>query len=274
MKLKLIAAASGIALSGLASAAIAPYTSGNGELYLAVQDPVAQVSFVLDLGIRFDDFFVSGQQLGASFTWNVAADSNWASFLAVASARNWSVLAGDSTGNNNPGQIRLLSTITNNGTKAQQEALIETTTNGNFSNGIGAAQAGNFFSAINNTGTHIPQADFSVNGSSVNAITDAGASYFGETGGTGPTLNGNARWNSSNAIGTVSNFYYVTRSGSATGGFVLSTPFQADGFYGEWAFNGEQLTYTLVPEPGTYAMMALGLLVLGLYANRRRARRD
>lgn len=272
MKLKLIAAAAALAAAGTASAAIAPYTSGNGELYLAVQDPVTQVSFVLDLGINVDSFVANGEVLGASFSWSVAGNANWAAFLDLTTAanRNWSVLGGDSTGNTSPGSQRLYTTITNTGTRAAQETLIETTTNGNFSNGLGSTQAGNFFSAINATGTHVPASDFSVNGSSVNAIADSGASYFGEPGGTGPTLNGGARWNSGNAIGASSNFFYVTRSGSATGGFVFGDPFAVGDIYGEWAFNGETLTYTLVPEPSTYATMALGLLAVGLFAYRRR----
>lgn len=234
LRTRAAAAVLGLSAFGVqpALAAIAPFTSGNGELFLAVQDPVGQVSYVLDLGIRMDEFFVTGQRDSGFQLFVPLESANWTTFLAGVADRTrllWAVMAGDSTGSNNPGQQRLFTTFgfdfTGNfaADRAAMLARLDGQTNGNFTNGLGAAQAGNFFSAINTTGTHPPASDLTVNGDSVNAIVDPGASYFGETGGTGPTLNNGLRGGfvTTNRVGQSSWFYYLTRSGSATGGPLL-----------------------------------------------------
>lgn len=254
-----VAAASMALLAALpAAAAIAPAITGNGELFLAVQDPAGEVSYTLDLGVRMDDFFVLGQQdAGYQRFWEVNSP-NWTTFLSGVADRgtlNWSVMAGDSTGNTAPGAQRLFTTFggyTYTGNlavdRAAVEARLRATTNGNFSNGNGSTQAGSFYTAVNTTGTHAPATDIAVNGDSVNARGDPGASYFGESGGTGPTLNGafGGGMSSANPIGVSSWFYYFTRSGSATGGFILWEEFDngqpgpnntpGPGFDGYWGF--------------------------------------
>jgi hypothetical protein len=282
MKLKLIAAAALVALGTHATAAIAPFTSGNGEIFLAVQDDINKVSFTFDTGITMDAFFGIGNVGGTALSFAVGANPFWTTFVqgltggASLSTIRWIVIAGDSTGNTAAGAQRLLTTVFNETgtTAAEQEARIESTTNGQFSLGTGSTQAGTFFSAINTTGSHgVPGTapDPLVNGASVNADPDPGNAYFGSVGGLSATLNGNAQFNSGNALGTASNFYYVTRTGSATGGFVQAASFGTEAGLGEWNFNGQVLTYTApIPEPETYAMMALGLMAVGFFANRRR----
>jgi hypothetical protein len=286
MKRTLVAAALLAAFGLTAHAAIAPGTSGNGELFFTIQDPEVKVSYTLDLGIRMNDFIGGegaptgtgiGDGLGVALSFAVAADPLWADFLSQVSvdALRWAVIAIDSTGNNNPHQQRLLTTSAYDPAKtlAENEAPLRNVGNQGFSLGTSAVQAGNFFNAINNTGSHPPQSDYTINGSSINPETESGRAYFGEAGGLTPTYNGgfgNAR--STNVVGGQSFFYYVTRSSTSnlTTAKVLIDAFGNDIGMGVWAFDGQTLSYTTpVPEPGTYALMLLGMAGIGALVRHR-----
>jgi hypothetical protein len=193
-------------------AAIAPGTSGNGELFLNVVDDVAKVSYVLDLGVTMDEFFVDAQQDSGYQRFWVVESTNWSSFLGLVSLDNlrWSLVAIDSTGNNNIGQQRLFTTV-----RQGDEGRIGNWTNQNFSLGIGVTQAGNFFNAVNAIGTHPPQWDYSIHGDSFSLETDSGRGYYGEAGGLTPSYNGTAPFNATNPVGASSWFYYLTRSGTS-----------------------------------------------------------
>lgn len=272
MKLKTLVASLALALAAPAFAAIAPGTSGNGELFLVVQDAVNKVSFSYDLGVTMNDFQAVGDTAGYQASWNLAADANWTTFMGVASSMStatWAVLAFDSTGSNVTGNQRLLTTI-----RAGQEAVAGNGVNGNFSLGIGAAQAGDFFNSVNSTGTHKPNSDTSVNGSSVNFESEGnGEAYFGHAGSLTPTFNGSATFSSTNLIGTDASFAYITRSSTSTTGKVLVNIF--DNTYGAatMTFDGNSLVYQAampVPEASTYALMLAGLAAVGAMVRRRR----
>lgn len=268
--------------AGSASAAIAPGTSGNGELLLAVVDDAAKVSYVRDLGIRMDDVIggtgaPTASGLGNS-NWSVSfdlsADTYYQSFLGLSNpaTTRWAIVAIDSTGNLNPNQQRLVSTAYSEPgkTAAQIELTMENGTNLNFTNGIGATQAGNFYNAINDDGSHAPQNDYDVDGSSIAFETDDGRAYFGEAGGLTPNFNGGTTFRSTNDIGVDSFLFYVTRSSTSSTGKVVSTAFANAGGYTIASFDGTELSITTaVPEPGTYAMLALGLMAVGASVRRR-----
>jgi hypothetical protein len=225
-------------------AAIAPGSSGNGELFLNVVDAVAKVSFAFDLGITMDEFFVAGQQeIGVQRFWTVDS-ANWNSYLQQVNATNlaWSVLAADSTGNLSSGAQRLYTTATQG-----SEANIASTSNKQLSDGLAASA--NFFNAVNALGSHLPSADFSVNGDSFSLETDTGRGYYGESGGLTATLNGNATFNATNPVGSSSWFYYLTRSGTGnlTSNKVTIDEFDNLGHDGYWGFIKVQGTDASAP---------------------------
>jgi hypothetical protein len=249
-----------IADGGVVSGTGAVY-SGNGELFLAVFDADAKVSYALDLGETINDFFVWGQQdSGNQRFWRVD-DAQWGSFLGQVNAANlrWSVLGRDVVGGTAAGASRLFTTV-----QQGDEASISTLTNQNFFNGISPASAGTFFTAISRSGTHGAEGaplDFSVNGSSVNADTDPGNGYFGPGSAAGltTTLKGNAPFDISNPVGRSSWFYYLTRSGIDQLDTVLVDEFDnlnpgssGDGYWG-FTFVDAAL-YPSSPYAGSYLL--------------------
>lgn len=285
MKLKSALLATTASLALPAFAAIAPATTGDGELFLAVYDSTAKVSYTLDLGITLSAFRAAADGAASlagpgeyGKTWLVD-DANFTSFMAQSSMANtrWAVMAADSSGAPTaPGNQRLLTTVA----AGTSETTMKQTINQKLTDGLGAAQMGNFFNAVNVTGTHGAVGvalDYSVNGSSVNAEADTGRSYFGESGGTSATLNNNLRFSAGNMLGASSDFYYVTQSSSSPG-----SPIALDRFDNKWgaasfalaqdAGGQYALTYAVaVPEPETYALMLLGLAAVGAIARRRKA---
>ena len=216
-----------------AQAAIAPGNTGNGELFLNIVDSTAKVSYALDLGIEMDAFFVAAQQdIGYQRFWTVESEV-WTAFLGQVTPANlqWSVLAIDSTGSTQPGLQRLFTTA-----RQGSEGSIKNTSNKQLTDGITASIAGTFFDTVNGIGTHVPQSNYSINGDSYSLDTDSGNGYYGTPGGLTPTLNGNAQFNATNAVGQSSWFYYLTRSGTGnlTSNKVLVDEFDNLGHDGYW----------------------------------------
>lgn len=270
MKIKSLVAAMAIVLGAPAFAAIAPGTSGNGELFLVVQDSVAKVSFTLDLGITMDSFIANAEALtGYKKSFSLAADANWTAFKGAADETKavWAILAIDSFGGTQPNTTRLVSTV-----RSGASGTIGSWTNQAFNNNIGATQAGLFFDAVNSTGTHAPATNYSANGSSFNLATE-GFSYFGTSGGLTPNFNGGGFF-STNVVGVDSLMYYVTRSSTQN---TAASRVRSDQFGNTFgatmaSFDGSTVMITTpVPEPTTYALMLAGLAAVGFVARRRRA---
>ena len=279
-------AALAVFTSQSAYASIAKPGSGNSELIFVVQNETVQVSFTLDLGIRYAEFRASGNSFDFNPSFSVATDPNWAAYVTavggatgVASSR-WAVMAFDGTGPSQPGGQGLLTTAQTEAggfdptvtrmrlTQNQRLALI--TANGNINA---------FFDGVDTTGTHGAVGvapDISVNGSSVNFITDANPrAYFGQSTGLTPSFGGFAPFRSTNDVGQASLFAYLTRSssGNLPQNLAFVTPFGGDALpYATWLFDGTTLTYTApIPEPATYALLLIGVAGVLAHARRRRA---
>ena len=247
--------------------AIANGSSGNGELFLNVFDATAKASYAYDIGIRMDDFFISGQPDGGTQRFWALGDALFSTFLSLvnADALQWSVLAIDSTGSTAPGLQRLFTTI-----KQGDEAKVASQTNANFTNGIGASQGGRLFDTVNSPNlqlagqsTHVvvaaDQVNYDINGSSYSLTTDSGFGYYGKTGGLTPTYNGTAPYSAANAIGKSAWFYYITRSGSTGTNKVVIDEFDngdgvnaGSGHDGYWGFI--KVNDTTSPYDGKYLL--------------------
>lgn len=262
-----------------ANAAIAPGPSGNGELFLVIQDAVAQVSYTVDLGVRMDAFFIAAQQdEGVQRFWALDAgqDAQLQSFLNQTQTNNyvWAVMAVDSLGPVTGSNQRLFTTA-----RQGDEAKIASTQNGAFRGAIGTGAMNNFLTGVNISGTHGISGtplDYDVNGSSVNSVTDPGVGYFGEPGGAGPRLSGNALpFDITNEVGKSSWFYFL--GSTAASGAVsvdefdnLGTGSAGDGYFGFVFVDPNQnpnspyagrwlLSYTLAPAlQASLATTALG----------------
>ena len=267
-KMKLIAAAAALVAAVPAFAKIE--VGNNPELVLAVFDEVNKVSFTKDLGTYADAF--KGQfdnnTAGATLNWDLKTDSNWSSFLSVASAGNlkWTVFGLDDQGGTGVGQKRLFTTARNDGPNV---AKIGTWTNQLFTNGISATALGNYVGLVGDTGTHRALA----NGSSVNAEQTDGKAYFGKNG-SGEFYNSTSPFSNANLIGADSEFFYLTRSGTNQLNKVLVDRFEnVDGKASTFKLDANYVlsatAVAAVPEPSTYAMLLGGLLALGLVVRRR-----
>jgi len=89
-KLNALVAAALLAAAGSANAAIDPGLNGNGEIWFAVYDTVAQKSFTFDTGVYMNDFVGTG----VNYNYNFASDANWTTFAAGANSANWLWMVG------------------------------------------------------------------------------------------------------------------------------------------------------------------------------------
>jgi hypothetical protein len=279
-KLKLLAAAVGLAVvAGQAAAAIRlpGDAGGNGsELFAVIYDTESKASFMKDLGLELQNFLPTPAGSGVTtpgtfIPFNITADSNWSSFLALTDGSptlRFMVAGADTTGGATPGAQRFMAT---GGATNPFGSLTNAQVSGNL-----AAAPIKFLGDNQNRGTHNALTPVSDNGSSV--TTDDQAINFGKAG--TMTQNWNGVLGSNNmtgALGESLNFYFVTRS-SVGGNGGPPTRDQYDNAIGpaKWTFSqaaggGDYtLTYTApIPEPETWALMLAGMALVGGVARRR-----
>ena len=268
--------AAAVALSAPAFAAIAPTSTGNGELFLVVFNPTAEVSLAVDLGIGINefrpayDFNTAIPPAGSSKTWTIDADNGEvAKFLAKAGASSdwrWYVQAGDSVGSQSTfGGRGLVTTLTDGLTVGNIEAT------SNLSYNAIMAPINSFLSAANQNGDANGD-DFTTHGYSFG--DQANGAYALKAGFAGTNGAGFAAFTNDNGLATKSLVYYVSRNASSNLATVRTDIF--DSAYGPSTFSlaatagGDYALTLAVPEPGTYVLLLSGLAMVGALARRRR----
>lgn len=222
-KLKALLASVAFAAAGHAAAAI---PAGDAVFY--AWDAADSASIVIDLGAAS----TLNAANSSTQTFNIAADSNWATFAGLANFSTstlWGIVDA-------PDASHFTSTVI--GTAAAPVTAGFATINGNFG------------SLLSNTSSSFSTSGISYWGNSLQDQLSVVVSFH-----TGSALN---------ATGVKLDTFSFT--GSGRNAVMTVSPFVQTA-----AFDGSNLTLSVaaVPEPGTYAMMVAGLLMIGAISRRR-----
>lgn len=260
MNLKHLVAALALVAAGSANAAIDNAASGNGELFLVVNDDTAGFSFVADLGIKMNDF----NPVSMPQPFNLNSFSQWAPFYAAigGSLSNsiFTVLAMDSLG-----------------TKAGDDRMWVSTSSAVLIDDIKATQS-------KMLGGATPTADVLLGKLNINEDVAAGDMQQMANGSAYSAKGTTTYWmdNMGIALQAKLPFSVMTAANeSANFGFMVTTGTQTsltpigDNYVqaaGQWTIENNNLIYTVpVPEAETYAMLLAGLGLVGFAARRRKA---
>jgi hypothetical protein len=275
MKLKLKALAAALLVSSSSAfAAIGDGSTGNGGLFLEVFDGVQ--TYIRDLGITMNNFGTVNRPTGG-FTTNVdgvnstpisislGSDANWTTFAANSTnlaGAQWGMFAVDTVGSANAADtIRLIYTTTQDDQARVAQAGIL------FTDAALLAGANSGVSAQLSTPVNGINALISGNSLLDTTPSDAAFSSFLQTQLTTnlPSLS------PFTTIGTAANIIYATgatNSRTSVEGIAVK---YGNGLQANLGIDGSFAVTNVaaVPEPGTWAMMMAGLLMVGGIARRR-----
>jgi MYXO-CTERM domain-containing protein len=286
-KLNVLAVVVTATLSGPALAAIDGAASGNGELLLNMRyyggasstSGDDDISALFDLGFKMNDMLAANGQAGFNKSWDLTTGpygASWnqlMSFVGPANAHlvEFNVIALDTTDLNAAGGSRYLTT-----------ANVDTYPSLGNTNLKGFVNMDKYVEANNSRGTHATDD----NGASVAMPTDPTNTFFGAINGfgQGDTWLQKTTVDTTQAMGSELNFWFLTTSSTSSLAQATKTPFgvdlTGDGVIGEGEFSKFTLndsgvltfanpSVSPIPEADTWAMLLAGLGMLGMIVRRR-----
>lgn len=268
-KSKYLGAVLALAVSGPAFAAFNGDQSagGSSSVLFSAYESVSGYSFTLDTGSRRDDYSAS-IPLFAPHSFNLALDANWNAFLAgVGSAHfadiRWAVTAGDTSVID--GDLRSFLTTAANG--------LDIGTNGNGTTNAQLNQWNVNYNSFINASNGGDGTVFGFGGHLSTVHLKEGPTDFASYEvSIGSNWSGKAKFDTTGALGETLNFYEANITKSPSGGVVSLTKITTD-LLGTVTLTNDGLLsispISPVPEADTWAMLLVGLGLMGVTVRRR-----
>ena len=269
-----LAVLAAMSISGAANAAYTKASTGDSSLFLTVLDNDNNISALFDLGLSYSTFQANSVSApGTSFSWNLATGdyaAAWTTFLSGAntSTSKFAVYAGDILGGTAAGATGLVSTYKSGSTSMTHSEMAQA-----------VAVFDNYLEANVTLGNHATVSNGASTAISGLAFAEDKRAY-----GTSGIIADGAKFNAMGSFDSSLGVISVIRSGTSPLGKPTIATYGNE--YGAATFSFTSnglLTYAVgaapidptgptapVPEPESYAMMIVGLGLMGFMARRRK----